>query len=541
MASIVEPAPRSDIDLSEHSLETRLREIWETPHTVYGFFAATDHKTIGIRYLVTAFSFLLAGGIEALLRRLLLSRPEGSVLAPAAYGQVFALQGLTMILWYAAPVVAGFSNYLVPLLLGARDTAYPRLNAFGYWTFLLSGVFLCASVPFGLAYNDFYALALIFLTVSTTVGSINLVVTILRLRPPGMSVERMPLLMYSTGCASVLTVLALPALTAACVLLELDRQWGTHFYDPARGDAALWQHLIWFFGHPWVYVAFLPATGMVSMLIPVFARRPIVGYTLLAWSNVLTAVVGMGVWVHHMFAIDRSQMAMGLSSAASTTISVFGTIQVLAWLATLWRGRPVLTASLLFALGFIATFVIGGLSGVVTAVVPFDGQAHDTYFVVAHLHYLLIGANLFPVLAALYYWFPKMTGRMLGERLGRWSFWVTFLGFNVGFFPVHVSASLDMLTTVGALIMAVGLLLTLWNVARSRRMGLVAGSNPWQADTLEWAVSSPPPSYGATRIPIVRSRHPLWDDHDEHEDPGDERVLAERRRGKRFADAHCRR
>jgi cytochrome c oxidase subunit 1/cytochrome c oxidase subunit I+III len=537
MASILEPAPRSDIDLSERSLENRLREIWETRHTVYGFFATADHKTIGIRYLVTAFSFLLGGGIEALLMRLQLLRPEGRALGrPEAYDQVFTLHGVTMLLWYAAPVLAGFGNYLVPLLLAAGDTALPRLNAIGYWTFLLSGVFLYASVPFGLA--PFYAVALVLLTLSTTLGAINLVVTILRRRPPGMSVERMPLLLYSTGSASVVAVLAFPALIAACVLLDLDRR---------GGDPILWADLLSSFWHPWIYIVFLSATGMTSMLVAVFARRAIVGATVVAWSTVLTAVAGVGVWVHHMLAVGASHVAPGPLGAASTTISVFGAIQVVAWLTTLWRGRPVLTASLLFALGFIATFVIGALSGVAAAGGAFDPQAHDASFVVARLDSVLTGASLFPVLAALYYWFPKMSGRMLGERLGRLSFWVTFVGFNVAFFPAHLTgflamrrrvptygtdeglASLDMLGAVGAVAMGVGLLLTLWNVARSRRLGLVAGANPWQADTLEWATSSPPPRHRATPVPIVRSRHPLWDD--ERADPRNQRVVAERWRG----------
>jgi heme/copper-type cytochrome/quinol oxidase subunit 1 len=524
MASIVEPAPRSpaDVDALAHRLDSLLRPLCRTVRPLHDFFAAVDHEQIGLRYLVTALALLSMGGLEALLTRLELSRPEARLPSPEAYNQVLSLHGLTMMVWYASPVLAGFSSYLVPLLLGARDMAFPRLNAFGYWIFLLSGLFLYAGVLFGLAQggglgsvglastpftpglsNDFSALALVFLTVSTTVGAINLVATILRLRAPGMPVGRMPPLLYSMGATSVLSVLALPALTAACVVLELDRQWGTHFYDAARGAGpVLWPHLFLFFGHSWFYIVLLPAAGMMSMLVPVLARRTLVGCTVVAWSTTLTAVVGMATWVHHMFAVGMTHMPMSSFDAASVTISVFGTIQVFAWLATLWRGRPVWTASLFFALGFIATLVAGGLSAIVTAVAPFEWRASDTYSVAAHLQYVLSGATLFAALAALYYWFPRMAGRMLGERAGRWSFWAVFVGFNLGFFPLRVTG--NGLTIVGALVMAFGLGLTLWNIGRSRRMGLVAGANPWCTDTLEWAISSPPPwrrSRAAGRMP----------------------------------------
>jgi cytochrome c oxidase subunit 1/cytochrome c oxidase subunit I+III len=332
------------------------------------------------------------------------------------------------------------------------------------------------------------------------------------------------------------------------VFLELDRQWSFHFYDVrAGGDAVLWQHLFWFFGHPWVYIVFLPATGMVSMLLPVFARRPIVAYPWVAAATVLTGVVGMGVWVHHMFAIGMNHMAMSFFSAASMTISLFSTIQIFAWLATLWLGRPVRTTSLLFALGFIATFVIGGLSGVTTAVIPFDWQVHDTYFVVAHLHYVLIGANVFPVFAAFYYWLPKITGRMLDERLGKWSFWIMFVGFNVGFFPMHLSGifgmrrrmytyeatdgltGVNVLTTLGAFVLGFGILLSIVNYFLSLKRGRVAGNNPWNADTLEWATTSPPKAHAFTHLPTVQTLHPLWDEHDEFHDPDGERIFAEGR------------
>jgi len=542
----------------------RLNRIWETPRTVWGWFTTVDHKEIGRRYLVTALVFLTIGGLEAVAMRLQLIGPERPLLSPEAYDQLFTMHGMTMIWWYAAPVLSGFSNYLVPLLIGARDMSFPRLNAFSYWMFLLSGVLLYVSVPFGQApdagwfnyaplasarFNplhniDFYNLALIPLTISTTAGAINFISTVFSHRAPGMTLSRMPIMLYSTTTMSFLAVLALPALTAANVFLELDRRWNTNFFETRTGgDPVLWQHLFWFFGHPWVYIVFLPATGMISMLLPVFARRPIVGYSLVTGSTVLTGVVGFGVWVHHMFAVGLNQMSMSFFAAASMTISLFTTIQVFCWVATLWTGRPVRTVSLLFALGFIASLVIGGLSGVVTAIIPFDWQVHDTYFVVGHLHYVLIGANVFPVFAALYYWFPKMTGRMLDERLGRWSFWLMFVGFQVGFFPMHLAGLLGMrrrvytylpgdgldvvnlLTTVGALVLGIGILLTFVNALVSRKRGLVAGPDPWKADTLEWATSSPPAHYAFAHIPTVRSLHPLWDDHAEFDDPENDRVL----------------
>jgi heme/copper-type cytochrome/quinol oxidase subunit 1 len=380
--------------------------------------------------------------------------------------------------------------------------------------------------------------------VSTTAGAVNFIVTIMRLRAPGMSISKMPLFMYSTGTTSALSIISLPPLTAACAMLYLDRQWGTHFFDTRIGGSSLlWQHLFWFFGHPWVYIIFLPATGMISMLLPVFARRPIVGYVYVALATVLTGLVGLGVWVHHMFATGMSQMSMSLFSAASMTISVFSTVQVFAWIATLWLGRVVRTTALLFAVGFIAVFLIGGLNGVITAVVPFDWQLHDTYFVVSHLHYVLVGANLFPVMAAFYFWYPKMTGRMLGETLGRWSFWLMFAGINLTFFPMHMLGLLGMprrlftydpglnwdvlnlIVSIGAFVLAGGFLISLWNFYISRREGLIAGPNPWKADGLEWSAESPPQSFGTVHIPTVATRNPLWDNHEEEYDPDGERIL----------------
>jgi cytochrome c oxidase subunit I len=545
-------------------VEHRLTELWETPRSLYGWFATVDHKELGLRYIVTAFAFMIVGGLEALLLRLQLAHANLHVLSPEAYDQVFTLHGVTMIFWYASPVLSGFAIFLIPLMIGARDMAFPRFNAFTYWTFLLSGLFLYLS-PFAggaphagwFAYAnytlkpyspgrgmDFYALALIFLTVSTTGAAINFIVTILRLRAPGMAVSRMPLFLYSTLTASFDVVFSLPALSAACIFLELDRNWGTHFVTTAKGGTIfLWQQLFWFFGHPWVYVVFLPATGMLSLIIPVFSRRPIVGYAYVAIATVLTGLVGFGVWLHHMFTVGMSDVAMSVFSAGSMTISIFTVIQVFAWLATVWLGRPVRTTAMYFAVASIILLVVGGLSGVFTGVVPADWQVHNTYYVVAHLHYVLVGSNLFPVFAGLYYWFPKMSGRMLAEPLGKLSFWIMFAGFNLAFFPMHVLGLMgmprriftytsglgfsawNMVETVGAFILGVGILCTLINVWRSLRAGRPAGADPWNSDGLEWLAASPPEPFNFAHIPVVASRHPLWDDTDELADPGDDRIL----------------
>jgi cytochrome c oxidase subunit I len=543
---------------------SRLTDLWETPHTIHGWLSTVDHKTLGIRYLTTAFGFLIVGGLEALLMRIQLFHSDMAVLSPEEYNQIFTMHGMTMIFWYAQPILTGFAVYLIPLMIGARDLAFPRLNAFTYWMFLLSGLFLYISpflgqaphagwfayVPYTLTkYSpgmgmDFYAASLIFLTISTTGGAINFIVTILRMRAPGMAISRMPLFMYSTGTISFVTLFAMPALTANCIFLELDRRWGTHFFKIADGGSTfLWQQLFWFFGHPWVYIIFLPATGMLSMIVPVFSRRPIVGYPFVAIATVLTGVVGFGVWLHHMFTTGMSDIAMSIFSAGSMTVSIFTTIQVFAWLATVWRGRPVPTTSMYYALGSIVMLVIGGLSGVFTGVIPVDWQAHNTYFVVGHIHYVLIGSNLFPVFAGFYYWLPKMTGRMMSEKLGKLSFWVMFIGFNVGFFPMQNLGLLGMprriytypqrlgidgmneLVTFGAFLFGIGILISIINFFVSIKSGDLSGDDPWHADTLEWSTSSPPAVYGSEHIPVVTTRHPLWDDFEEEEDPDDDRVL----------------
>ena len=544
-------------------LAQRLKSTWETPETLWGWFATVDHKEIGIRYLVTAMAFMIVGGVEALVLRIQLSRPNMALLPPEMYNQLFTMHGITMIFWYAQPILSGFAVYVVPLMIGARDMAFPRLNAFTYWVYLLSGVLVYISpfmgqaphagwfayMPytgeqFSPAYGmDFYALSLILFTISMTGGAINFIVTILRLRAPGMSVNRMPLFLYSTLTISWVSIFGMPPLTAANVFMELDRRWGTHFFGvTAGGNPVLWQQLFWFFGHPWVYIVFLPATGMLSMIIPVFSRRPIVGYPWVAIATILTGAVGFSVWLHHMFTVGMSDMAMSFFSAGSMMISIFTTIQIFAWVGTIWKGHLVMTTAMHYALGSVALLVIGGLSGIFTGIIPVDWQAHNTYYVVAHIHYVLIGSNLFPVFAGFYYWLPKMTGRQMNERIGKWSFWLMFIGFNAGFFPMHIVGLLgmprriytypsglgfgwlNMLETIGAFILGIGILVSIVNLFHSIRHGAAAGKNPWNADTLEWSTDSPPEPYAYLHMPVVFSRHPLWDDYDEFADPHDERI-----------------
>jgi cytochrome c oxidase subunit I len=531
------------------ALEARLTSLWETPRNTVAWLSTVDHKKLGKRYIHTAFVFFFLGGIEAALMRAQLARPEARLLSPDAYNQLFTMHGVTMMFLFAQPVLSGFSFYLTPLLIGARELAYPRLNTFSYYVFLLAGAFMYGSFLIGQAPNsgwfnytplsgpdynsglniDFYGLGLLFLGVSTTVGAVNIIVTIFKLRAPGMSIDRMPLLLWSSLTMAVSVVFAMPALTVALIFLELERHWHFVFFNTAFGGTPLlWQHLFWVFGHPWVYIVFLPATGMLSMVIPTFSRRPMVGHNFVALATVITGLVGFGVWVHHMFATGLPQLSMTFFGAASMTISIPSAIQIFAWIATMWYGRVVLATPMIFAIAFIVQFVIGGISGVMAAAVPFDWQITDTYFVVAHIHYVLAGGTLFGVLAAIHYWYPKMYGRMLSETLGRWSAALCIIGFNLGFFPMHISGLLGMprrvytygaerglatsnlITTIGAYVFAVGLVLVLINVVRSRWAGVVAAANPWDAGTLEWRAESPPAHYNFLYIPIVSGRDPLW-------------------------------
>jgi cytochrome c oxidase subunit I len=531
--------------------EKHLAELWESASGWRGWLSTVDHKTIGIRYLVTAFIFLLMGGVEALIMRVQLARPDQTLLTPEQYNQLFTMHGITMIFLYSLPVLSGFSNYLWPLMLGSRDMAFPRLNALSYWIFLFAGIFLYASFPLGeapnagwfnyvpfaeLHYNtgpniDVYALGMVLLGISTTVGSINFIVTLFRMRAPGMSIGRVPILVWGTLTASVANVFAVPSVSLAFFLLWLDRQMGTHFFDVLNGGKPLlWQHLFWMFGHPWVYAVVLPAMGIVSDALPTFCRRPLIGYSAVALSTMATMLLGFGVWIHHMFATGLPPLALSFFGATSMVISIPSGVAVFAWIATIWLGRPVFNTPFLFFAGFVILFVIGGFSGVMVAAVPLDLQLNETYFIVAHLHYVLLGINVFPVVGGIYYWFPKFFGRMMNETLGKWSFWVMFIGFNLGFFPMHVAgllgmprriytyaphmgwSSVNMVTTIGSFVFAAGILIFLVNILVSLKRGAAATANPWDAPTLEWAVASPAPVYNFAVIPFIASRHPLWED-----------------------------
>ena len=540
-----------EISRGDGALADRLTALWERPNTWLAWLSAVDHKVLGKRYIYTAFVFFFLGGVEAAIIRAQLAWPDQRLVSPEAYNQIMTMHGVTMMFLFVQPVLSGFSFYLTPLMIGARELAFPRLNAFSYFGFLFAGVFMYASFAIGQAPNagwfnytplssgaydpglhiDFYALGLLFLGISTTAGACNSIVTILCLRAPGMSIDRMPLFLWSSLTVSAAVIFSMPALTVALGFLELERNWHFVFFDAARGGShLLWQHLFWVFGHPWVYIVFLPATGMLSMVIPTFCRRPMIGHTFVALATVVTGLVGFGVWVHHMFATGLPQLSLSFFGAAGMTISIPSAVTIFAWLATMWHGRVVLATPMLFALGFIVQFVIGGISGVMTAVVPFDWQATDTYFIVAHIHYVLAGGTVFGLFAAIYYWVPKMYGWMPSERLGKCSFWLMFVGFNVAFFPMHISgllgmprrvytypegsglAALNLLSTIGTYVFAVGILVTAWNLVRSRARGAAAGDDPWGAASLEWLTSSPPAPFNFAHLPIVHSASPLWED-----------------------------
>jgi cytochrome c oxidase subunit I+III len=536
----------------------RLERIWTEREGVFGWITTTDHKRIGLMYLFTSIVLFGAGGVEALLMRTQLIRPDNGLIGPGSYDQLFTLHGVTMIFFFVIPISTGaFGNYLLPLMIGARDMAFPRLNALSFWMFLSSGIIAYTSLVIGSAPNagwfnyvplagaqfspgpgiDFYCLAIILNGASSTAAAVNFIVTIFKGRAPGMSINRMPLFCFAFLAVSFALIFALPPLTCATGFLELDRQVGTHFYDVSKGgDPILWQHLFWIFGHPEVYIIVLPAFGIATSIIPTFCGRRMVAFPLVAVAELLVAFIGFGVWAHHMFAVGMATTTTIYFAAASMIVVIPSAIQLFAWLTTIVTGRPDFQTPLLWIIGFIVFFIVGGLSGVMFAAVPFDQQTTDTYFVVAHFHFIIFGAAVFPLLGGLYYWFPKVTGRMYHEGFGKLSFWLTFAGSAITFMPMHIVGlegmprrqytypadtgwgTSNLIETLGSYLLAVGLLVMFFNLVISMRRGARVGRDPFDGATLEWATTSPPPPYNFAVIPTVSSPYPMWDERDRQND-----------------------
>jgi cytochrome c oxidase subunit I len=538
---------------------------------LWSWLATVDHKKIGQLYLYSALAFFLIGGLEAVIIREQLRGPNGTLVSADTYNQLFTMHGTTMIFLVIMPLSAAFFNYLIPLQIGARDVAFPRLNAFSYWVFLLGALFLNASWlvgaapdggwfgytplttrPFSPGVNiDFWVLGLQILGVSSLAAGFNFVTTVINLRAPGMHLMRMPIFTWLAFVTQFLIILAFPIITVALTFLQLDRFFGTTFYlTSAGGDPLLWQHLFWLFGHPEVYILILPAFGLVSEVLPTFTRKPLFGYPVMVYSGVLIGFLGFGVWAHHMFAVGMGPIADSVFGITTMLIAIPTGVKIFNWLATLHGGSIRFTTSCMFAIGLIALFTIGGISGIMHSAPPADLQQTDTYFVVAHFHYVLFGGSMMGIFAGVYYYYPKITGRLLNERLGKIHFWLTFIGMNLTFFPMHFVGLNGMprriytyaadqgwdlenlISTWGARILAVATLIFVYNLVRSRRSGERSGNDPWGAPTLEWSLHSPPPDYNFAVIPTVRSRYPLWDlraehrsAHEPHEHDGDMRAL----------------
>ena len=528
----------------------RFNTTWSAPRGFIGWFRTINNIPIAVRFMTTGFIFFLVGGIQAILLRIQLGTPDNTFLDPETYNQIFTMHGTTMMFLFVIPFIEAVANYMLPMLLGTRDLPFPQLTALSFWTYVFGGVFLYSSFAFGLAPNggwfayvpltgaqyspglnmDWWDIGLSVAEVAAMGAAAELIISILRMRAAGMTLARMPIFAWSMLVAAFMIIFAFTPLIVGTAFLEMDRMAFTTFFVPeAGGEPLLWQHIFWVFGHPDVYIMFIPAVGIISQIVQTFSRRSLVGYPLVVLAIIATGFLSFGLWVHHMFTTGLSPSAYGFFAAASIMIAIPSGVQVFSWIATLWTGRPQWKTPMLFAMGFIVLFVMGGLTGVMVAVVPFDMQVHDSYFVVAHFHYVMMGGAVFPLFAGLYYWIPKMLGRVLNERLGRWNFWVMFVGFNLAFFPMHILGLLGMprriytyptglgwdlhnlISTVGAFVLAGGVLLFIINFFWSWKHGEEAGRDPWGGDTLEWSQESPPAEAQFQSLVEVTSRHPMWE------------------------------
>jgi cytochrome c oxidase subunit 1 len=529
------------------TLESPFRRPTSTSGIV-GWLTTVDHKKIGILYGVTALLFFVAGGIEALLIRLQLAQPDGTVLSSQAYSQMFTMHGITMIFLVVMPLGAAFFNYMIPLMIGARDVAFPRLNAFSYWVFLAGGLFIYSSWFFGapdagwFSYANlstqglpavmgtkFYALGLQIVGIASLIASVNFVTTIINLRAPGMSFFKMPMFIWMALVVNFLLLFAMPVIAVALFQLMFDTMFGTNFFNPsAGGDPILWQHMFWLFGHPEVYILILPAMGIVSEVLPTFSRKPLFGYAFVAFSGIAIGFMGWGVWAHHMFAAGLGPVANSAFALSTMFIAVPTGVKIFNWLGTVWGGKIRLTTSMLMSIGFVTMFIIGGLSGVTHAIVPADYQQTDTYYIVAHFHYVLFGGAIFGLFSGIYYWWPKITGKLLDERTGKVHFVLMFIGFNLTFGPMHITGLQgqprryykvipgqghefwNLVETYGAFTIALSMVVFVVNVLLTQRRGKAAGNDPWDARTLEWSIPSPPPHYNFAEIPNVKERDDWW-------------------------------
>jgi cytochrome c oxidase subunit I+III len=554
-------------DIFEYVPDDEFDDVWNPPPGLWGRLITVQNQYVGMRLIFLSLLMFTLAGILALLMRLQLIRPENNFINNETYNELFTMHGSTMMFLFIVPLVEGIATLVLPQMFGTRELPFPRLTSFAFWTFLAGGLIFYASfffnsVPDGgwFAYvpltgpkyspglgMDYWLLGLNVAEVGAIAGAIEIILSFFKMRAPGMSLNRIPVFAWSMVVMAFMLIGAFTPLIVGSLLLEFDRKLGTHFYNPeAGGSPLLWQHVFWIFGHPDVYIQFLPATGIISTIIPVFSGQRLVGYTAVVLALVATGFMSFGLWVHHMFATGLPELSLSFFSAVSILIAIPSGVQIFAWIATMWRGRVRLETPMLFALGFFFIFVLGGITGVMVGVAPFDFQAHDSYFIVAHLHYVLFGGAVFPIFGGLYFWGPKFIGKMFNEHLGKWHFWLLFIGFNVTFFPMHIVGLMGMprrvytyqaglgwdifnlISTIGVFMIAAALLVFFYNVYRTFRFGEKAPDNPWHADTLEWGTPTPNYQYGFRRLPIVHSRHPLWDeDKSIHEGTPEEEALVE--------------